>query len=55
VKHREAKRYVVWLLDLSQLAAHRATQQMDFTGWTDREKRRRATLVFTRPVQASAS
>lgn len=49
VKSDSIARYDVWLLDVSQLAAHRATQQMDFIGWSDREKRRSAALIFSRP------
>jgi hypothetical protein len=38
-------RYHVYLLDVSQLAAQRALQ-IDFMGWTSREKRRARKLVF---------
>lgn len=46
VKSVTTQRYDVWLLDVSQLAAQRATQQMDFSGWQDREKRRSGALIF---------
>jgi len=49
VKSITTQRYDIWLLDVSQLAAQRATQQMDFSGWQDREKRRSRTLIFERP------
>lgn len=53
-KYSTAKRYDAWLLDVSQLAAQRATQQMDFNGWENREKRRSARLVFNRPNSSEA-
>jgi len=49
VKSVTTQRYDVWLLDVSQLAAQRATQQMDFSGWQDREKRRSRVLIFDVP------
>lgn len=42
----QSSRYNVYVLDVSQLAAQRAWQ-VDFTGWTKREKRRARKLVFT--------
>ena len=45
-----ASRYDVWLLDVSQLSAQRATQGMDFEGWSEREKRRKRSLIFQRPT-----
>lgn len=48
-------RYDVWLLDVSQLSAQRATQMMDFEGWLQREKRRRRSLIFSRPGPAEAT
>lgn len=57
----QSSRYNVYVLDVSQLAAQRAWQ-VDFTGWTKREKRRARKLVFTADAadspdepQASAS
>lgn len=47
-------RYDVWLLDLSQLSAQRATQMMDFEGWLQREKRRKRSLIFERPGTGAA-
>jgi hypothetical protein len=41
----QSSRYNVYLLDVSQLAAQRAWQ-VDFMGWTKREKRRARKLVF---------
>lgn len=49
VKSVTTQRYDIWLLDVSQLAAQRATQQMDFSGWQDREKRRSRVLIFDGP------
>lgn len=40
-----SSRYLVYILDVSQLAAQRAVQ-VDFMGWTTREKRRSRKLVF---------
>lgn len=42
----QSSRYNVYVLDVSQLAAQRAWQ-VDFTGWTKREKRRARKLVFS--------
>jgi len=55
VKSITTQRYDIWLLDVSQLAAQRATQQMDFSGWQDREKRRSRTLIFERPNSVGSS
>lgn len=43
---QQSSRYLVYILDVSQLAAQRAVQ-VDFMGWTTREKRRARKLVFT--------
>lgn len=48
----DSSRYTVLLLDVSQLAAQRALQ-LDFTGWTKREKRRSGRLVFRGEVGAA--
>jgi hypothetical protein len=45
----QSSRYNVYVLDVSQLAAQRAWQ-VDFTGWTKREKRRARKLVFNGAV-----
>ena len=42
---QHSSRYNVYVLDVSQLAAQRAWQ-VDFMGWTKREKRRARKLVF---------
>ena len=42
----QSSRYNVYVLDVSQLAAQRAWQ-VDFSGWTKREKRRARKLVFS--------
>jgi hypothetical protein len=46
VPDRGSQRFNVWLLDIAQLSAQRATQQMDFDGWQEREKRRNRRLIF---------
>lgn len=43
---QQSSRYLVYILDVSQLAAQRAAQ-VDFMGWTKREKRRARKLVFS--------
>lgn len=43
---QQSSRYLVYILDVSQLAAQRAVQ-VDFMGWTKREKRRARKLVFS--------
>jgi len=42
----QSSRYLVYILDVSQLAAQRAAQ-VDFMGWTKRERRRARKLVFS--------
>jgi hypothetical protein len=42
-----SKRFNVWLLDVAELSAQRASAHMDFLGWEEREKRRNRKLVFT--------
>jgi hypothetical protein len=57
VPDRASQRFNVWLLDIAELSAQRATQQMDFDGWQKREKRRNRRLIFqtdwkeSRPVR----
>jgi hypothetical protein len=46
IPDRGSQRFNVWLLDIAQLSAQRATQQMDFDGWQEREKRRNRRLIF---------
>lgn len=41
----ESQRFNVWLLDIAQLSAQRATQGMDFDKWSRREERRSRNLV----------
>jgi hypothetical protein len=48
VPDRASQRFNVWLLDIAELSAQRATQQMDFDGWKKREKRRNRRLIFQR-------
>jgi hypothetical protein len=48
VPDRASQRFNVWLLDIAELSAQRATQQMDFDGWQKREKRRNRRLIFQR-------
>lgn len=43
---RQSSRYLVYILDVSQLAAQRANR-VDFMGWRTREKRRANRLVFS--------
>lgn len=43
---KQSSRYLVYILDVSQLSAQRAVR-VDFMGWTTREKRRSSKLVFT--------
>jgi hypothetical protein len=50
----QSSRYNVYVLDVSQLAAQRAWQ-VDFTGWTKRERRRVRKLVFTLPTGEEAT
>ena len=47
VPDRGSQRFNVWLLDVAELSAQRATAHMDFLGWEDREKRRNRKLIFT--------
>ena len=44
----ESQRFNVWLLDIAQLSAQRATQGMDFDKWSRREERRSRNLVYQR-------
>lgn len=41
-----SRRFNVWLLDVAELSAQRATVGMDFLGWEIRSKRRNRGLVF---------
>ena len=47
IPDRASQRFNVWLLDVAQLSATRATSSMDFIGWEKRERRRRRNLVFS--------
>lgn len=42
-----SERFNVWLLDVAELSAQRATVGMDFLGWENRSKRRSRNLVFS--------
>jgi hypothetical protein len=53
VPDRASQRFNVWLLDIAELSAQRATQQMDFEGWQKREKRRNRGLIFQRDWKRS--
>lgn len=41
-----SRRFNVWLLDVAELSAQRATVGMDFLGWENRSKRRNRGLIF---------
>lgn len=47
IPDRGSQRFNVWLLDVAELSAQRATRGMDFLGWDNREKRRNRRLIFT--------
>ena len=47
IPDRGSQRFNVWLLDVAELSAQRASAHMDFLGWEDREKRRNRKLIFT--------
>jgi len=47
IPNRGSQRFNVWLLDVAELSAQRATQGMDFLGWESREKRRNRKLIFS--------
>lgn len=47
IPDRGSQRFNVWLFDVAELSAQRATTGMDFMGWDDRQKRRKRHLVFT--------
>lgn len=47
IRDRGSQRFNVWLLDVAELSAQRATVGMDFLGWEDRSKRRNRKLVYT--------
>jgi len=47
IRERGSQRFNVWLLDVANLSAQRATVGMDFLGWEDRSKRRNRRLVYT--------
>jgi hypothetical protein len=47
IPDRGSQRFNVWLLDVAELSAQRATTGMDFLGWENREKRRNRRLIFT--------
>lgn len=47
IPDRGSQRFNIWLLDVAELSAQRATTGMDFLGWDNREKRRQRRLIFT--------
>ncbi len=47
VPDKSSQRFDVWLLDVAELSAQRATTGMDFLNWEKREKRRNRNLIFT--------
>jgi hypothetical protein len=47
IPDRGSQRFNVWLLDVAELSAQRATTGMDFLGWSQREKRRNRRLIYT--------
>lgn len=49
VPDKGSQRFNVWLLDVAELSAQRATTGMDFLKWEKREKRRNRKLIFTLP------
>lgn len=54
VPDKGSQRFNVWLLDVAELSAQRATTGMDFLKWEQRENRRNRRLIFTTPVTAPA-
>ncbi|WP_152514386.1 hypothetical protein [Nocardiopsis valliformis] len=53
VPDRGSQRFNVWLLDVAELSAQRATQGMDFLKWENRENRRKRGLIFSRSVDGN--
>ncbi|MFD8325157.1 hypothetical protein [Streptomyces lydicus] len=49
VPDKGSQRFNVWLLDVAELSAQRATTGMDFLKWDQRENRRNRRLIFTAP------
>lgn len=47
VPDKASQRFDVWLMDVAQLSAQRATQGMDFDGWKERQNRRSRRLIFS--------
>ncbi|GAA1953713.1 hypothetical protein [Kitasatospora viridis] len=54
VPDKGSQRFNVWLLDVAELSAQRATQNMDFLKWDRRENRRNRKLIFTIPEPAAS-
>jgi energy-coupling factor transporter ATP-binding protein EcfA2 len=48
-----SQRFNVWLLDVAELSAQRATTGVDFLGWEKRETRRDRRLIFTGAEQVA--
>lgn len=55
VPDKGSQRFNVWLLDVAELSAQRATNGMDFLRWEKRENRRNRKLIFTIPEEAPVS
>lgn len=54
IRDRGSQRFNVWLLDVAELSAQRATVGMDFLGWGDRSKRRNRRLIYTEGAGATS-
>lgn len=54
LRDRGSQRFNVWLLDVAELSAQRATVGMDFMGWEDRSKRRNRKLVYVEGAGAAS-
>ncbi|MCQ4084428.1 hypothetical protein NGB36_28570 [Streptomyces sp. RB6PN25] len=55
VPDKGSQRFNVWLLDVAELSAQRATTGMDFLKWEKRENRRQRRLIFTVDATSSAA
>ncbi|MFF6854291.1 hypothetical protein ACFY9H_02700 [Streptomyces bacillaris] len=49
IPDKGSQRFNVWLLDVAELSAQRATTGMDFLKWEKRENRRNRRLIFSSP------
>ena len=55
VPDKRSQRFNVWLLDVAELSAQRATQGMDFLKWEERANRRNRRLIFSESNALAAS